>query len=782
MNDTNGSIQTQIDTSYEGHIDWVNAIVLLNRHTLASCSSDKTIRIWGASETGGGGGAPCACLHGAHTEYVTSLVASTVRPILASAGLKGELFLWDVNRASSSGGGGGTSSTTAMQRVEGLQGSSIYSLAGDHAATVLAAGTSDGCIWLIDTRTARAEAVLRGHSANVKSLTMRQSDGSCVVSGAADHTVRAWDVRQRRSYATLAVHTDSVWTVIPAPAADSSGSGDALTSVYSGGRDGSVYKTNIALKTSELVGSMESNKPVTALLFQPSSSGSSYGRLWVATTSSTLTCWNVPSDRKSPYAFAAGSLPAVRGRTVFATASGNGGTNPDPHQPTPSPYTSLCTTIPGLPPIRQVAVLTNRRHVLTQDDENNVLLWDLSQGAPIESLGKATSLAEAERARFDPAHNVWPWFQPDTRLGCLAGVMEAPGCFLAEAYRRDLGDLSAPADAKVNMAEYMLGALFDTWAERRWLRGGSGGDGSGDVAMTPDDNDNNAEQKQKHHQEQQQHSPDKTNTTAASSPSLHRQKNAFQLQRHHASPVVMISGTGGHPPLRKAVDDFDGTEVEGEDIPQWVADCVLRHKVPIGKDLKMAFILVPAPRSGLPSLLQSKLNAPRVLSIDKVADYVMRKMAEQGIVLAEEPLFWSPQKQALWEQEQQQQQQQQRNSSLDDGASPTNSSFVASEASGGAAAAGGEGGALALMGIRQLRPMLTSSSSSPAPPSSHQQQQQHHQQPLLITCGGAAVPWDFTLAAVKQWMWKRPEELRLEYGIRDKSTVLTVPTIRPPQN
>ncbi len=44
--------------------------------------------------------------------------------------------------------------------------------------------------------------------------------------------------------------------------------------------------------------------------------------------------------------------------------------------------------------------------------------------------------------------------------------------------------------------------------------------------------------------------------------------------------------------------------------------------------------------SGLPSLLQSKLNAPRVLRINKVSDYVRRKMEEHGIQLQEEPLYW----------------------------------------------------------------------------------------------------------------------------------------------
>ncbi len=51
---------------------------------------------------------------------------------------------------------------------------------------------------------------------------------------------------------------------------------------------------------------------------------------------------------------------------------------------------------------------------------------------------------------------------------------------------------------------------------------------------------------------------------------------------------------------------------------QWVADCVLRGLLPFIKDLKSAFVLQPAEGSGLPGLVQSRLNAPRILEVKKV--------------------------------------------------------------------------------------------------------------------------------------------------------------------
>jgi hypothetical protein len=45
---------------------------------------------------------------------------------------------------------------------------------------------------------------------------------------------------------------------------------------------------------------------------------------------------------------------------------------------------------------------------------------------------------------------------------------------------------------------------------------------------------------------------------------------------------------------------------------------VLRANLPYVKELKAAFVLHPAEGSGLPSLLQSRLNAPRILQVMKV--------------------------------------------------------------------------------------------------------------------------------------------------------------------
>ena len=58
-------------------------------------------------------------------------------------------------------------------------------------------------------------------------------DSSLLLSGSSDHTIRLWDLGQQRCLQTLAVHTDSVWSLHAS---------HDFGVVYSGGRDSHVYR------------------------------------------------------------------------------------------------------------------------------------------------------------------------------------------------------------------------------------------------------------------------------------------------------------------------------------------------------------------------------------------------------------------------------------------------------------------------------------------------------------------------------------------------------------
>ncbi len=44
--------------------------------------------------------------------------------------------------------------------------------------------------------------------------------------------------------------------------------------------------------------------------------------------------------------------------------------------------------IPGLPPIKQFAILADRRYILTQDAEGSVEVWDMTTAGVVRSYGK----------------------------------------------------------------------------------------------------------------------------------------------------------------------------------------------------------------------------------------------------------------------------------------------------------------------------------------------------------------------------------------------------------
>lgn len=140
--------------------------------------------------------------------------------------------------------------------------------------------------------------------------------------------------------------------------------------------------------------------------------------------------------------------------------------------------------------------------------------------------------------------------------------------------------------------------------------------------------------------------------------------------------------------------------------------------------------------SGLPSLLQSRLHAPRVLTVDKVVEYVGRRLRDAGLSPGEAPLFYNTRAAAAWEAG--------RAAQTPAGAVPRPNGR-ASPVEGRPPPAG-----------------------APAGPD------------LVLTCGGTAVPWDFSLAAVRQWIWKRSDDLVVHYALQPRGTELVLPSIPLP--
>ncbi|KAK6152722.1 hypothetical protein DH2020_012361 [Rehmannia glutinosa] len=573
--------------TFESHVDWVNDAVLTGGNTLVSCSSDATVKVWNCLSDGS-----CARTLHQHSDYVTCLAAAEKNSnVIASGGLGGEVFIWDLEAAlapvsksndanvddcSTSTNGLGSLPNTSLRPISSssnisvhstqCQGyvpiaakghkESVYALATNDRGTLLVSGGTEKVVRVWDPRSGSKTMKLRGHTDNIRALLL-------------DSTGRLWDLAQQRCIHSYAVHTDSVWALASTP---------TFSHVYSGGRDLSLYLTDLATRESVLLCTKE--HPISQLALHDDN-------IWVATTDSSVHRW--PAEVHNPLkvfqrggSFLAGNLSFSRARASLE------GSTPVPVYREPS------LSIHGTSAIVQHEILNNRRHVLTKDTAGTVKLWEITRGVVIENYGEVSIPA---------------WFTVDARLGSLSVHLDTPQCFSAEMYSADLSILGKPEDDKINLARETLKGLLAHWLTKRRQRFGSQASANGDVpsgkemstrtlTLTRLDGDGHSE-----------------NDPAVYPP--------FEFSAASPPSIVTEGSQGG--PWRKKATDLDGTEDE-KDFPWWVLDCVLNNRLPPRENTKCSFYLHPCEGSTVQILTQGKLSAPRILRIHKVVNYVIEKM------------------------------------------------------------------------------------------------------------------------------------------------------------
>jgi WD40 repeat protein len=121
---------------------------------------------------------PCTLQFKAHAADVNDVVFSETCQLLATAGSDGKVRVWEA-------GTGRLRHTLAGQDVM---------LGLDVRGDLVACGSSDTTCRLWSLGTGRAHRTLVGHSGNVYAVKLLGSDGRSVLTGAADRTVRVWDV------------------------------------------------------------------------------------------------------------------------------------------------------------------------------------------------------------------------------------------------------------------------------------------------------------------------------------------------------------------------------------------------------------------------------------------------------------------------------------------------------------------------------------------------------------------------------------------------------------
>jgi len=150
--------------------------------TIASCSEDKTVKVWDAVTMEVKG-----TLTG-HLQWVWSVAFSPDGKTIASASWDNTMKVWDAVTMEVKG--------TLMGHVN-----EVASVAFSPDGKTIASGSWDKTVKVWDVETMEVKGTLTGHSHWVNSVAF-SPDGKTIASGSQDETVKVWDAQKWRSRAS----------------------------------------------------------------------------------------------------------------------------------------------------------------------------------------------------------------------------------------------------------------------------------------------------------------------------------------------------------------------------------------------------------------------------------------------------------------------------------------------------------------------------------------------------------------------------------------------------
>jgi WD40 repeat protein len=284
-----------------GHSDWVWSVAYSpDGQTLASGSEDETIKLWDV-KTGN-------LLQTLEGYYKVAYSPDGQTLALASGSDDKTIKLWNVKTGKSlqtlkghsevvssvayspdgqTLASGSLDKTIKLWNVntgnllQTLEGYSEVAYSPDGQTLALASRSDDNTIKLWNVNTGKLLQTLKGHSDSVYSVVY-SPNGQTLASGSDDNTIKLWNVKTGKLLQTLTGHSDSVWSVAYSP------NGQTLVS---GSRDNTIKLWNV--KTGKLLQTLEDHSDsVNSVAYSPNGQTLASGS-W----DKTIKLWNVKTGK-----------------------------------------------------------------------------------------------------------------------------------------------------------------------------------------------------------------------------------------------------------------------------------------------------------------------------------------------------------------------------------------------------------------------------------------------------------------------------------------------------
>ena len=272
-------------------------------------------------------------------------------------------------------------------------GSSIISIALSSDGTTLASGAADGTVKLWDMETHTNIATLEGHADGVISVAFLPN-GTTLASGSVDNTVKLWDTVAHTNIATLEGHADAVISVAFSPDG---------TTIAAGAADGIVKLWDVENHQNTATFGGEAEGGFTPVSFSPDGTTIAYGaagsiKLWDIENEETTATIEVIGDAVISVAFSPDGTTIAAGLDsgIIRLWDVVTRTNTITYPPISTAFT--------VPPTF-ISFSSDGTQLASTVDEN-VALWDIKAGTQINTLFGHTPEIAVRSVLFTPDNSL----------------------------------------------------------------------------------------------------------------------------------------------------------------------------------------------------------------------------------------------------------------------------------------------------------------------------------------------------------------------------------------